>query len=835
MPINTTANGFAQGLSDTEVIKSRQTHGSNVFKDESESLLSTLIKGVVLEPMFLLLLATCLIYFLTGQYQEGIIMIVALCIISAISLLQEYRSKSAINALRKLSASKIQVIRNGVTGKIEPGEIVVGDLMLLEEGEIIPADGLIVLSNDFSVNESVLTGESFPVIKSAPNQDTVFKGTMVTSGTATVQVTEVGAKTKFGQIGKLLAEAGPIKTPLQVQIASFVKVMVIAGGIAFVVVVAYNYIASGNFIQSLLRGLTLAMSILPEEIPVAFATFQALGAFRLIRHKIIVRQPQYVETLGSATVICVDKTGTLTSNLMKIAYLYDAIQQRLIPIKDNRELPVSLIENAMWASETQPFDPMEKAIHALYSQATPADLRPLYQQVHEYPIGGKPPLMTHIFKGPQNKIIIAAKGAPEAILQQSNLSAERKNAFAGEAANLARKGFRVLGVGTAEWNQPSWPASQQEFTFSFLGLVAFNDPPKENISKTLDTFYKAGINVKMITGDYKETAAAIAEQVGIKRTEKIVTGEEILSFTEDKLRSVVKEVDVYARMFPGAKVKVIDALIKNGEVVAMTGDGVNDAPALKVAHIGIAMGQRGSEVAKNAASLIIADDDLKHMTDAVAMGRKIYDNMKKAIQYIVSIHIPIILVVMLPLVLAWKFSLIFTPVHVVFFELIMGPTCSIIYENEPMEPGTMLRPPRMLTDTFLSMNQLFLSLVQGLAITASCLIIGYLYMQQGATEKTTRTVIFICLLFSNIFLTLANRSFRFSISKTLRYKNPLLTTIILITILFIPAVLYIPLLRDIFSVEMITLKDIMYTLLAAVIGTLWIDIWKRYSPSSKSN
>lgn len=814
------------GLTAAEVTASRQQHGGNNLEMKEDRVLLQVLKEVVLEPMFIILLAACIIYFVVGQYQEGIIMLVAIFIVAGISLFQEYRSKNAVQALKKLSAAHAKVLRNSEVVQIATEEIVVGDLLILEEGEVVAADGLLVAANDLSLNESILTGESFAVTKAADNSTSVYKGTLVTSGSATVKVTAVGLKTMFGKIGLSLKEITIVKTPLQNQIRSFVRSMVWVGAVAFLIVVGFNYYQSGDFVQSFLQGLTLAMSILPEEIPVAFSTFQALGAFRLLKNNIIVKQPQYVETLGSATVICVDKTGTLTQNKMSVDYLYDAAAQKSVAIADGGTLPASLVAYAMWSSETNPFDPMEKAIHELYEKSAASDLRKTFTQVHEYPVGGKPPMMTHIFKNDEGEIIIAAKGAPEAILQQSNLPEAELKIIEAQSIAYAKMGYRVLGVGKGSWNKSEWPATQQEFVFEFLGLIAFQDPPKDNIIETIQTFRDAGIPVKMITGDYAETALAIAKQVQLDHNDEVLTGEEVLHLDSEALKQKVKTVNIYARMFPEAKLKVIDALKENGEVVAMTGDGVNDGPALKAAHIGIAMGQRGSEVAKSAASLILTDDDLAHMTDAVALGRKIYDNLKKAIQYIVSIHIPIILIVTLPLLLGWVFTDIFSPVHVIFLELIMGPTCSIIYENEPMEPGTMKRSPRIAGASFLSLRQLSISIVQGLMITAGCLGIGYYYLQQGTGHTGVRTIIFTTLLFSNIFLTLVNRSFRYSIFKTLGYKNNLVPIIIGITLLFIAALLYVPFVRDIFRLTTISFYTIATCIAVAMAATLWIEGWK---------
>ncbi len=814
------------GLTDEEVIISRLNFGTNSLALQEDRVLLNVLKEVIVEPMFMLLLAAGVIYFAVGQFKEGIIMLVAIFIVAGISIFQEFRSKNAVLALKKLSAPSAKVIRNGLSLLIASEQIVVNDRLLLAEGDVVAADGIIIAANDFSLNESILTGESFVVHKTAENQTKVYKGTLVTSGSATIQVSAVGLQTQFGNIGRSMKEIVIVKTPLQNQIRSFVSNMVWVGAIAFLMVVGFNYYQSGNLIQSFLQGLTLAMSILPEEIPVAFSTFQALGAFRLLSNKIIVKQPQYVETLGSATVICVDKTGTLTQNKMSIAFLYDFINDVSLEVKQPTSLPNELIEYAMWSSETNPFDPMELAIHSLYQNNTIEDKRNRFQQVHEYPIGGKPPMMTHIFKDINEQVIIAAKGAPEAILNQCNLSEENIKKIENQSHAYAQLGYRVLGVGKSLWNQSVWPPSQHDFVLDFLGLIAFQDPPKENIEQTIQTFNAAGIAVKMITGDYPETALAIARQIKLAHNNEVLTGQDILSISKEALQKKVNQVNIYSRMFPEAKLKVIEALKANGEIVAMTGDGVNDGPALKAAHIGIAMGDRGSEVAKSAAALIITDDDLSHMTEAVALGRKIYDNLKKAIQYIVSIHIPILLIVTLPLLLGWQFADIFSPVHVIFLELIMGPTCSILYENEPMEKATMLRPPRKMSATFLTFKQLSISIFQGLMITAGCLGIGYYYMSQGENEWLVRTIIFITLLFSNIFLTLINRSFQHTLITTLRYQNNLVPLIIGIILLLIFLILDSSFISNLFQLIPLSLNDLSVCVIVALVSTVWMEGWK---------
>ena len=814
------------GLADEDVQKSLASYGNNSLVLKQDRVFIDVLKGIVLEPMFVILLITCIIYFSVHQQKEGIVMLISLFIVAGISFFQDYRSRNAVMALQKISQAKAKVKRNGKFVAIDVDDIVKGDLLFLEEGEIIAADGVIVKASDFSLNESILTGEAFPIIKSSATNTDVYRGTMVVTGSAVVVVKAVGAKTMFGKIGLSLSNIAIPKTPLQIQIRDFVKYMVVIGVCAFLLIVFLNYYHSHDFIKSFLNGLTLAMSILPEEIPVAFSTFQALGAYRLLKkNNIIVKQPQYVETLGAATVICADKTGTLTQNKMSISGIYDFENRKQISIENIHEVPIKIIEYAMWSSEVNPFDPMEKTIHELYTKITTTDKRKLFTQIHEYPLGGKPPFMTHIFSD-GNDFIIGAKGAPEAIAHQSNVNEIDLKLILDQVHEFAQKGYRVLAIGEGKWPSAKWPVVQEEFNFEFLGLIAFQDPPKKNMIAAIKQFHQAGISLKMITGDFPETALAIASQIGLTENKEVLTGNEILSYDDNTLRDKVKSVDIFARMFPEAKLKVIDALKENGEVVAMTGDGVNDGPALKSAHIGIAMGTRGSEVAKSAAALILTDDDLSHMVDAVAAGRKIYDNLKKAIQYIVSIHIPIILIVALPLILAWRFTTIFTPVHVIFLELIMGPTCSIIYENEPMEPGTMQRKPLKMGSSFLSFKQLSMSLIQGIFITCGCLTLGFYYLQSGASDEIVRTNIFITLLFSNTFLTLINRSFKFTVLKTIFYKNNLVLIILLFSVVMIFFFLFLPYLRNVFGLSILSFREIIVCMCFALISTGWVEIFK---------
>ncbi|TVZ14752.1 cation-translocating P-type ATPase [Maribacter sp. MAR_2009_72] len=826
--MNTPKDFGISGLTDQEVVASRTKYGSNTFDHQKENSFVDALKSLAKEPMVILLLVASAIYFITGNWGDGIFLVAAIILVGSISLYQDSRSRKALENLKNLTQPKSKVIRNGEVIAIDSHELVIGDYFMAEEGSTISADGVIQHSNDFSVNESILTGESLPIYKDAngPNPE-IFTGTTVASGLAIAQITAIGAKTSLGKIGKSLDQITVEKTPLELKISNFVKLMSIWGGAVFILVWIINYLRSGAVLDSLLKALTLAMSILPEEIPVAFTTFMALGAWRLMKMGIVVKQMKTVETLGSATVICTDKTGTITQNKMALAKLFTLQTYAIVNADENLEQPEKdLIKMAMWASEPIPFDPMEVALHNAYGSFSQVDERPNYKMVHEYPLGGKPPMMTHLFENEKGNLIIAAKGAPEALIAVSNLTSKQIEKLQETIYNLGREGYRLLAVGQGIFTGSTYPEHQQDFKFDFMGLVAFYDPPKDNISQVLQDFDKAGIQVKLVTGDNANTAMAIAKQINFIGYEKSMTGDELMQLTDQELKEKVKTVNVFSRMFPDAKLRIVNALKENNQIVAMTGDGVNDGPALKASHIGIAMGKKGTEIAKEAASLILVDDDLSKMVDAIAMGRKIYTNLKKAIQYIISIHIPIILTVFIPLALRWIYPNIFSPSHVILLELIMGPTCSIIFENEPMEKNLMDKRPRPFSTTFFNYKELATSILQGLVITIGALFIYRYAVEASYSESTTRTMVFLVLIVANIFLTLVNRSFYYSIFTTIRYKNSLVPLIIGITILLTLLLLYLPVLTHFFEFERLTLTQIGMSIIVGTLSVLWYELVK---------
>ncbi|MGX9985503.1 cation-translocating P-type ATPase [Soonwooa purpurea] len=819
-----------KGLSEIEIKQSREQFGLNQLKAESPHKWWNILWDIVKEPMLILLIVISFIYVLVGDYAEAIFMFAAIIAVSAISFYQDSRSQKALEELEKLNEPLSSVLRGSKIIEIPTHDIVVGDLCVIEEGKMINADGEIVHSHDFSVNESALTGESYSVFKDKNSKDKqVFSGTIVVSGMAIFKVQNIGKETQIGKIGESIQNISQVASPLQIQITKFVKGMAYIGIVIFILVCIFSYVKTGNWVESLLSGLTLAMSVLPEEIPVAFTTFMALGAWKLMREGIIIKRSSIVETLGSTTVICTDKTGTITENSMQLKELYDFKSDKIYSEENFQNTEVQeLIEYAMWSSEPVPFDPMEITLHKVYGNTHQQDVRKNFVLFHEYPLEGKPPMMTHLFQDTSKKRIIAAKGAPEAILAVSELSENQKQKLREKIEEFGKQGYRVLGVAKAHFEGDNFPKKQQDFPFEFLGFTVFYDPPKKGIKEVFKKIYEAGIKVKIITGDNAETTNAIAHQAGIINNSVALKGSEVMELSEDALMKPADETTLFARMFPEAKLAVVNALKKDGEVVAMLGDGVNDGPALKAAHIGVAMGNKGTEIAKAAADLVLTNDDLSKLIIGIAAGRRIYSNIKKAIQYIISIHIPIILTVSLPLFLGWAFPQIFTPVHVIFLELVMGPTCSIVYENEPMEKNAMQKPPRKMTETFLNWKELSISIVQGLVITLGILFVYQWTFQNGGTEEKTRAMVFSTLIFANVFLSFVNRSFYYSVFQSFRNRNPLLVGISMAVLALLMLILYVQPISNFFQLTSLSFNDLLLAFGVAIISVLWFEIYKYF-------
>ncbi|BAV06868.1 Ca2+-transporting ATPase [Filimonas lacunae] len=819
-------NSSIQGLTTAQAQLLQQQWGFNVIQSNTSHRWLKKLWGTVKEPMFVLLSIACLLYFILGNTWEGSVMSVALLIISAISLYQEIKSDKAMSRLVKLSATKINVIRDGRVQSLDEEALVPGDIIQLEEGMTIPADVVVLQFNDLTINESAITGESLPVDKTEKaGSNKLYQGTTINSGKCVARVTATGNHTVLGKVGKAVMAYHPAITPLQRQVNTFVKRMSFFGMAGFAILFFTNLFRGIDLPNSLLFALTLAMSAIPEEIPVAFSSFMALGAYKLSKRGIICRRPQMMESLGEISVLCFDKTGTLTQNEMEVAWVYDHATYQLVECTHTPSVAANVIRYAKLASEQQPFDAMEIAIGNQYLHYNDAAFDNA-AMIHEYPLGGTPPMMTHVYTL-HNQTMAAAKGAVERIIRVCKLSGAHQNMISGIATGLANKGCRVLGVAYAVHDHQNFPENQDDYHWQLAGLLALYDPPKPGVASSIAHFTKAGIAVKMLTGDHGATAVTIGKKVGISQNNTFYTGQQVMDMDEDALNKAVQTEAIFARMFPEAKLRVITALKKNGQLIGMTGDGVNDAPALQAADIGIAMGRRGTGTAQQAADLIVTDDQLEHMVTAIEEGRKVLSNFKKALRYILSIHIPIILTAAIPVIAGWQYANVFGPVHVIFLELIMGPTCSLFFENEPAEEGIMHLPPIRQGGTIMTKREMAVSVSQGLVIASTLLGTYYVLMQQNAGVAITRTMVFITLLLCNLFLTFVNRSFVHSFFTTLHYKNNLIPVIVSASLLLITVLLFIPPVQHLFMMTTLNPIQIFICIVLAFISISWIEVYKK--------
>jgi Ca2+-transporting ATPase len=729
--------------------------------------------------MLLLLLAAGAIYLLLGDLNDALILMAFVALTIGIAVVQEVRTERAIEALRDLSMPQAIVIRDGLRMAVPSREVVCGDLLVINEGSRIAADGWIVEANALQADESLLTGESVAVSKSAldktePGEPPLpggeklpygFSGTLVVRGTGLMRVDTTGPNTRIGQVGQSLASLETETPRLLLQTRGLVRWMAVAGlGISALAVLLYGLLR-GGWLDGLLSGIALTMSLLPEELPVVLTLFMTIGALRMSRSRVLARRGTAIETLGAATVLCTDKTGTLTQNRMEIAELrlpggetFRPGASEAVPSGDFAEL-ASL---GMLASEEEPFDPMEKAFHELAASHPQASLRNHKQNgwsmQQKYALAPELLAMSQVWaKGDQQERLVAAKGAPEAIAELCGLDAAQRQAMEALIAEMAARGLRVLAVAEARWESEGLPETQRHFDFTYRGLVGLADPVRDTVPAAVHQLQQAGIRVVMITGDYPATARAIAARAGIDGTE-VMTGGEVARIDDAELARRIGDVTVFARVMPEQKLRIVRAFKAAGEVVAMTGDGVNDAPSLKAAHIGIAMGQRGTDVAREASAIVLLDDDFGAIVTAVRHGRRIYDNIRKASGFIFAVHLPIAGLALAPLLTGWP--LILGPVHIALLEMVIDPVCSLAFEAEPEEPDVMRRKPRAPDSPLISRNLVTWAALQGTAALALLLALATWANLSGMGEQLVRATCFGGLIAAVFVLVLENRSFK---------------------------------------------------------------------------
>ncbi|MCL2869864.1 cation-translocating P-type ATPase [Candidatus Saccharibacteria bacterium] len=820
------------GLTTKQAAQLLIKYGKNELAKPSKDNFILKILHTIAEPMFLLLLLASTIYFILGEYRDGSIMLIFVVAMIVIETIQEWKTDKTLQALRDLSEPNIVVIRNGQATTIPSSHLVPGDLMLINEGVKIPADGLIIKSSDLSLDESMLTGESVGVWKSAEPDNTsahfktnyCYAGTFVTQGSAQVQVTKTGLLTEYGKISASIQAAPKNVSPLKKQIRRLVKICAIAAaGLFLLVVIATwfnltNYDFKDRLINSILSGITLAMATIPEEFPVILAVFLSMGVWRLAKKQSLVRDLSSVETLGEVSVLCVDKTGTLTMNQMSV--------QQAQPIG----VSVGEFTKIMGlACEVDTYDPMEQAMLEYCNQAGLSKSQLFSGQLlHEYAFTNKLKMMGHVWSK-NGQIVIAAKGSAEQIITLCRLTQPQQHDIEQQISAMAQAGLRVIAVASAKLKTAKdIPDDITDCKLTLQGLVGLADRIRPSIKRDIGICTKAGVRVVMITGDNGVTAKSIAEQIGINST-AVITGDELDKMTDQDLKTAIKNVNIFSRVIPEHKMRIVKAFKANGDIVAMTGDGVNDAPALKYADIGIAMGHKGSEVSREAADLVLLNDRFSTIPATIQDGRRIYDNIRKAVGYVLTIHIPIILVaVVSPLIGIKTSSLLLLPVHVMLLELIIDPTCSIVFERQPAEAGIMNHPPRAAKEQIITRQLLIKSIVQGLTVFAATFAI-YCYVLNTSGAVLARTMGFATIVIANIFLVLVNSSEVNSLVKSLQIlaKDKILRLILLIMLVAFVIVIYTPL-SNVLRFTALNASHLIVVVLAAFIATAWYEIIKFY-------
>lgn len=838
-----------QGLSSSQAKEKLRLEGFNNLPSSKPKNLFSIAIEVIKEPMFILLVACGSLYLIMGDLQEGIILLSFVFVIMGIEFFQSRKTEKALDALKDMASPRALVIRDGVEIRIAGIEVVTEDIIVLQEGDRVPADATVINSTSLLVDESLLTGEPVPVRKSdwdgkekisQPGGDDlpfIFSGTMIVQGNGVAKVTSIGINTEIGRIGKALESVEEEPTRLKKEMGSLVKKITIIAAVLFVLIIVVFYFTRGNLINGILAGITLAMAILPEEFPVILTVFMALGAWRMSKKKVLTRKPSAIETLGSATVLCTDKTGTLTHNKMTVAKLYNgnnfiSVEQKM---QFNDEFH-EIIEYGILSSRINPFDPMEKAItHMgdLFLKGT-EHIHSNWEMIKEYPLSKELLAMSRVFtsKETQEKVI-ASKGAPEAIFDLCHLDDESKSRLSNAVEELAASGLRVLGVAKAKINTTSLPEGQHDYTFNFIGLIGLADPIRANVKQAVSECYKAGIRVIMITGDYPVTAKHIAKEIGLENSDNCITGQDLQAMSDDELRERIKNINVFARVVPEQKLKIVNALKKNNEIVAMTGDGINDAPALKTAHIGIAMGEKGTDVAREASSLVLMDDNFLSIVAAIKMGRRIFDNLQKALGYTFAIHVPIAGLSLIPILLG-NFPLILWPVHIVFLELIIDPACSIIFEAEKEDKNLMNRQPQKIDAPFFGSKKILLSCLQGLGILVISLIIYLVGLHQGHDVKLVRAMVFTTLIVSNLAIILTNRSWTNNIFRIIITPNKAVLWVIGGAIFFLTLVLNNQFLLNLFQFQELSFIHIIVSVFAGITTIVWFEIYKHFNKNISS-
>jgi len=816
-----------KGLTTIEAKARQQSQGYNALPDREKRSFIKIIVGVLTEPMIFLLVSVVVVYFLLGDKTEAMVLMVSVLVIIGIELYQDSKTEKALEALRGLASPSCNVIRDGKHMVIPSRELVVGDVFLVSEGERVPADAVLLDAENIMADESLLTGESIPVDKDEAVTDDekkrkIFSGSMIVKGHGMAEVTAIGGETEIGQIGSSLNTIKPEKTLLKREVDRVVKTLAVVAVAASVLLALVYWFTRGDLLHGFLAGLTLSIAILPEEFPVVLTVFMALGAWRLAKNNVLARKSQTIETLGSATVLCTDKTGTLTENCMQVDCVTDAHGSESIHGSDDY---TQVVDYGVLASQIKPFDPMEEAFIKA-GTGLHDDISSVYGEmtiIKEYPLEESSLSVVHVWGNGEKQEVVALKGAPEVVFALCGVKGKHSEQLRLRVKELASKGLRVIAVAKGA-PRDELPKERDAYSYTFLGLVALADPIRAEAADAVALCRKAGIRVIMITGDYAETARRIGSVIGLD-SERVVTGDDFAAMSESERDEVIKTTSIFSRVVPAQKLLIVNALKDNGEVVAMTGDGVNDAPALKSAHIGIAMGQRGTDVAREAASIVLLDDNFASIVQGVRTGRRIFANLQKAMIYILTVHMPIIMLSLVPVFFGW--SLVLLPIHIVFIEFIIDPSCTLIFEGEDEEPDTMERPPRNLGSALFSRSMVLLSAVTGLFISGVIVVGHWLMLDMGWSEDKARAITFLLIILTNVLMILVISGKRVVAQAFGGGEVNALAIIVAIVALALTVIYGVQPIRELFHFAPITLVEAITAFGIAVVTTMLVVLMRR--------
>ena len=805
-----------KGLTNNEVVISREKNGSNIQQQRKKESLIKKILNIFKEPMFLLLIIAASVYFIVGEYADGITMLIFVLAVCTIEFIQEAKTDKALEELNKLSSLNVKVIRNGKKEIINSEEIVVGDIVILEEGDRVPADGKILYTQSLGINESSLTGESEIVYKNKEEDlknhfklNMCYSGTDVVNGLGIIEVTSVGKNTEFGLIGQSLNNIKKEKTPLEKQINKLVFICTIVSITVFILTIIINYInhpeltPTKRIVDSLLAGITIAMATIPEEIPVILTVFLAMGSWSLTKKNTLTKNMKAIETLGTVNVLCTDKTGTITENKMIVEDIYT-----------NSE---TFIKTLYQSCPQVAYDPMEIALKKYCQENEKINTGSITK---EYPFKAETKMMGQIWNNKE----LCVKGAYENVLPLCNLDKENYKQVKSKINEYSKEGYRVLAIAKND-NLKNIPNSLTEAKLTFEGLVALYDPPRKGVKESLEECYSAGIRVIMITGDNGETATSIAKKINLNNYDEVITGLELEAMSDDELFERVKTTNIFARVYPNHKMRIVNALQRNNLIVAMTGDGVNDAPALKKANIGIAMGQRGTNVAKESADIILLDDNFNTIVKAIEKGRSIYKNIQTAISYVIAIHIPLALLSLF--VPIFNLPTLLLPIHVMLLELLIDPTSSIIFQRIKPSPNIMSEKPRNIDEPILNLKTTIKSISQGILIFIVTFI-TYLYLiKNNIDTKLSITITYSILVLSIILIAYQLKSNNSTIKSFLEGLKDKISLMVNTTILLgLLLLIYIPFLNKTANTHPLELKHWIYIILLTLIAVLPFDIMK---------